>query len=264
LSDQDQGKAGSAASPKMPSLPKRFYKDVSVADEGGRFGLLLDGKPVRTPGKAPLTVPGKALAEAIADEWRAQGEHIDPETEHIDPKTMPLTKLANTAIHGVAGRRDAVIDDILAHARADLLCYRAGGPEGLVARQAELWDPVLAWAKDSLHAPLSLSQGIVHVAQPDGSIAGLRCEIAKLDDFGLAALHVMTSLTRSALLGLAVALKRLNPDEAWNAAHVDEDFQIGRWGEDAEAKTRRAARKAEFDAAVRALELSELRPNPSP
>ncbi|MGK2921549.1 MAG: ATP12 family chaperone protein, partial [Methyloceanibacter sp.] len=253
----DDGQTGGAPAERKTSLPKRFYKDVSVADEGGRFGLLLDGKPVRTPGKAPLAVSSKALAEAIADEWRAQGGHIDP-------KTMRLTKLANTAIDGVAGQRDDVIDDILAHARADLLCYRAGGPEGLVARQAELWDPVLAWARQALHAPLSLSQGIVHVAQPDGSIAALRPEIAKLDDVGLAALHVMTSLTRSALLGLAVALKRLNPDQAWDAAHVDEDFQIGRWGEDAEAEARRKARKAEFDAAARALELSELRPNPSP
>jgi chaperone required for assembly of F1-ATPase len=169
---------------------------------------------------------------------------------------MPLTKLANTAIDGVAGKRDGVIDDILAHARADLPCYRADGPEGLVARQTRLWDPVLAWAKESLHAPLSLSEGVVHVTQPEASIAALRQEIAQLDDFGLAALHVMTSLTGSALLGLAVALKRLTPDEAWDAAHVDEDFQIGRWGEDTEAKARRAARKDEFDAAARALNLS--------
>ncbi len=257
MRDQDQKDTGGPAPPKKPALPKRFYKDVSVADEDGRFGIVLDGKPVRTPGKAPLSVSSKALGEAIADEWGAQGAHIDP-------KTMPLTKLANTAIDGVAGQRDGVIDDILAHARADLLCYRADGPEGLVARQARLWDPVLAWAKESLHAPLSLSQGIVHVAQPEASIASLRQEIAKLDDFGLAALHVMTSLTGSALLALAVALKRLNPDEAWDAAHVDEDFQIGRWGEDAEAKVRRIARKTDFDAAARALDLSELRPNPSP
>jgi len=246
----DNRKTGGAQPPKKPALPKRFYKDVSVADEDGRFGIALDGKPVRTPGRAPLAVPGKNLADAIAEEWRAQDAHIDP-------ATMPLTKLANTAIDGVAAKRDGVIDDILAHARADLLCYRADGPEGLVARQAKLWDPVLAWAKESLHAPLSLSEGVVHVAQPEASIAALRHEIAKLGDVGLAALHVMTSLTGSALLGLAVALKRLTPDEAWEAAHVDEDFQIGRWGEDAEAKARRIARKTDFDAAVRALGLSE-------
>jgi chaperone required for assembly of F1-ATPase len=246
VADNGQAQRGGG----KPSLPKRFYKDVSVTDEGGRAALLLDGKPVRTPGKQPLAVPGKKLAEAIAEEWRAQGAHIDP-------KTMPLTKLANTAIDGVAGNRDAVIEDILNHARADLLCYRADGPEKLLAAQGRHWDPVLAWAKDDLKAPLTLAEGVVHVAQPDESIAALRREIGKLDDLGLAGLHVMTSLAGSALLGLAVALKRLTPQEAWDAAHVDEDFQIGQWGEDAEAKARRAARKIDFDAAARALELSE-------
>jgi chaperone required for assembly of F1-ATPase len=246
VAEKEQGQRGGG----KPSLPKRFYKDVSVTDEGGRAALLLDGKPVRTPGKQPFAVRGKKLAEAIADEWRAQGEHIDP-------KTMPLTKLANTAIDGVAGRRDAVIENILNHARADLLCYRADGPMKLRDAQASHWDPVLAWAKDALKAPLTLAEGVVHVAQPDESIAALKNEIGKLDDLGLAGLHVMTSLAGSALLGLAVALKRLTPEAAWDAAHVDEDFQIGQWGEDAEAKARRAARKTDFDAAARALELSE-------
>jgi len=242
----DKDKADGAAK----ALPKRFYKDVAVTDEGGRAGLLLDGKPVRTPGKAPLSVPTKPLAEAIAEEWRAQGEHIDP-------RTMPLTKLANSAIDGIAGRTEAVIDDIMAHARADLLCYRASGPQGLLAAQASHWDPVVAWAKDALDAPLNLAEGIVHVAQPDASIAAIRKELDGADAFALAALHVMTSLTGSALLALAVAKKRLDPDAAWEAAHVDEDFQISQWGEDAEAKDRREARKRDFDAAARALELSE-------
>lgn len=234
---------------KPTALPKRFYKEVSVADEGGRGAILLDGRPVRTPGKAPLAAPGRALGEAIADEWRGQ-------REHIDPSTMPLTKLANSAIDGVVGRRAAVIDDILAHARTDLLCYRANGPEGLLVQQAKHWDPIVAWAKDELGAPLNLTAGIVHVAQPDDAIAALRAEIEKSDAFGLAALHVMTALTGSALLPLAVAHKRLLPDTAWEAAHVDEDWQIGQWGEDAEAKARREARKRDFDGAVRMLELS--------
>jgi len=257
VNDNDSAKApgagqgkGVAGAARKASLPKRFYTDVAVKAEGGQAALLLDGKKVRTPAKAPLAVPSKALAEAIADEWRAQGDHIDP-------RTMPLTKLVNTAIDGVEGRTEAVIDDIVAHAKADLLCYRARGPEGLVAQQAKHWDPVIAWAKESLHAPLDVAEGVGHVAQPDASIAALRKEASSLDTVGLAALHVMTALTGSALLGLAVALKRLTPEEAWDAAHVDEDFQIGRWGEDAEAKTRRDARKADFDAAARALELSE-------
>jgi chaperone required for assembly of F1-ATPase len=240
---------GKAAGVKKSTLSKRFYKEVAVADDGARAGLLLDGKPVRTPGKAPLTVPTKTLAEAIAAEWRAQGEHIDP-------RTMPLTKLANSAIDEVEGRTGAVIDDIMAHARADLLCYRASGPDGLLAAQAKHWDPIITWAKDALHAPLTLAEGIIHVAQPEASMAAIRKELEGLDAFTLAALHVMTSLTGSALLALAVLKKRLDPDEAWNAAHVDEDFQIGQWGEDAEAKDRRAARRRDFDAAARTLQLS--------
>jgi chaperone required for assembly of F1-ATPase len=255
VNDNDPAKARRdgkepAAPGERPSLPKRFYKDVAVKEEGGRSALLLDGKPVRTPAKAPLAVPGNALAEAIAAEWRAQGTHIDP-------RTMPLTKLANTVIDGVEGRAKEVIDDIVAHAKSDLLCYRAGGPEGLVAEQTKHWDPVLAWAKAALRAPLDLAEGVVHVTQPEASIAALRSEVEKLDTVGLAALHVMTALTGSALLGLAVVLKHLTPDAAWRAAHVDEDYQIGRWGEDAEAKARRDARKADFDAAARALQLSE-------
>jgi chaperone required for assembly of F1-ATPase len=250
VTEPDPSKGQSNGTSAKPALPKRFYKHVTVAEEGGRYGPLLDGKPIRTPGKAPLAVPNQALAEAIAAEWRAQGERIDP-------RTMPLTKLANSAIDGVEARGEAVIDDILAHARADLLCYRASGPEALRAAQAAQWDTVIAWAKEALHAPLTLTDGIVHVTQPESSIAALRERIAGLDAFSLAALHVMTSLTGSALLALAVAAKRLSPDEAWAAAHVDEDFQIGRWGEDEEAKARRAARKAEFDAAARMLRLAD-------
>jgi chaperone required for assembly of F1-ATPase len=242
-------KANGEAGGKKSPLPKRFYKDVAVGDEGGRASLLLDGRPVRTPAKAPLTVPSRTLAEAIAAEWRAQGEHIDP-------RTMPLTKLANSVIDGIEGRTEAVIDDIVAHARADLLCYRASGPESLLAAQAQHWDPIVAWAKDTLQAPLNLAEGIVHVAQPEESMAAIRKALEGLDAFALAALHVMTSLTGSTLLALAVAKKRLTADAAWDAVHVDEDFQISQWGEDAEAKDRRAARKRDFDAAARTLALS--------
>jgi chaperone required for assembly of F1-ATPase len=247
--DSQKPNNGAGSPERKTSLPKRFYKHVTVKEEGGRFAPELDGKPVRTPGKAPLAVPSKPLAEAIASEWRAQGNHIDP-------RTMPLTKLANTAIDGVAKSMDAVAEDILAHARADLVCYRASGPDTLLAEQAKHWDPVIAWAKDALDAPLALAEGVVHVAQPEASIAALKQEVDKLDAFGLGALHMMTALTGSALLGLAVALRRLTPEGAWAAAHVDEDFQLSQWGEDAEAKERREARKRDFDAAARALELS--------
>ena len=240
--------ADAAKTTQKTSLPKRFYKEVATKDEGGGVALLLDGKPVRTPGKTPLVLPTRALAEAVAGEWRAQGERIDP-------TTMPLTKLANSAIDGVTGCEQAVIDDIIAHAGADLLCYRARGPRGLVEAQETQWDPVLAWAKEALGVPLFLAKGIVHVAQPAASLDRIKETLAGSDAFGLAALHVMTSLTGSALLALAVAQGRMTPEEAWVAAHVDEDWQISQWGEDAEAAARRKNRWRDFAAAARMLKL---------
>jgi chaperone required for assembly of F1-ATPase len=239
---------GGRARQRTDSLPKRVYKDVAVKDEGAGAALLLDGKPVRTPAKKPLVLPGRALAEAVAEEWRAQGDRIDP-------LTMPLTKLANSAIDGVAGREPAVIDDIMNHAASDLLCYRAPGPRGLVDAQAKHWDKVLTWAKEALGVPLVLGEGVVHVAQPQASLDRLRESLTGRDPFSLAALHVMTSLTGSALLALAVALGRLTPEEAWAAAHLDEDWQISQWGEDAEAKVRRENRRRDFAAAARTLAL---------
>jgi len=230
------------------SLPKRFYKDVDTAPEGSGVTVRLDGKSVRTPAKAPLLLPTQELADAVAEEWRAQGERVDPET-------MRLTKLANSAIDGVRGREAAVLDDVIAFAGSDLLCYRAEGPEELIAKQSEHWDPVLAWAKEELGAPLNLAQGVAHVAQPQASLDVIQERLKDFDAFSLAALHVLTSLTGSALLALAVALKRLTPNQAWAAAHVDEDWQISQWSEDAEAAERRARRRQEFDAACRMLEL---------
>ena len=236
---------------RKAALPKRFYEEVAAKDEGGGgASLLLDGKPVRTPGKAPLTLPSRALAEAVASEWRAQGERIDP-------STMPLTRLANSAIDGVAGREQAVIDDIARHAASDLLCYRAEGPKALVEAQSAHWDKVLDWARMELKAPLVLAQGVVHVAQPEASLARIRRALDGLDALRLAALHVMTALTGSALLALAVLRGKLTPEQAWKAAHVDEDFQISQWGEDAEAATRRENRWRDFAAAAHALTLSQ-------
>jgi chaperone required for assembly of F1-ATPase len=236
-------------SARRANLPKRFYKDVSVKDEGGETALLLDGKPVRTPGKAPLALPTRAAAEAVAEEWRAQGDRIDPET-------MPLTRLANSAVDGVRGRERAVAADIVRHAGADLLSYRAEGPEGLVAAQAKHWDPVLVWAERELDAPLRQVTGVVHVEQPASSLAQIERRLATFGTFELAALHVMTQLTGSALLPLAVVFGQLTPEAAWTAAHVDEDFEIAQWGEDAEAAARRAHRKGDFDEAAQMLKLA--------
>ncbi|MEZ0281448.1 ATP12 family chaperone protein [Methyloceanibacter sp.] len=224
------------------SYPKRFYEHVAIKDEGGGAAVLLDGKKVRTPGKAAFLLPNAALAEAIAEEWRGQGARIDPQT-------MPLTRLANSVIDGVKGNEGAVLDDILKYAGSDLLCYRAEGPKGLVSLQTKHWDPILAWAKHDLGAPMRLSEGVMHVEQPPTSLDALRQRLAEFDPWGIAALHVMTGLSGSALLALAVALGRLTPEEAWAAAHVDEDWQIGQWGDDEEAKQRRANRHRDFTAA---------------
>ncbi len=154
--------------------------------EGGA-SLLLDGKKVRTPGKAPLILPNRALAEAVAEEWRRQGTRIDP-------GTMPLTRLANSVIDGVKGREGAVIGDILSYAGSDLVCYRAEGPEPLVALQAKHWEPVVAFAKSDLGAPMRLAAGVMHVAQPEASLREIKRRLAGYDAWNLAALHVMTGL----------------------------------------------------------------------
>ncbi len=231
-----------------PALIKRFYKEVSVGGREGAFAILLDGKPAKTPAKHPLALPGRALAGAVAAEWAGQGEHVDP-------AAMPLTRLAHAAIDGVAGGAEAV-DEIERYAGSDLLLYRATEPEALVAAQAKHWDPVLAWAGEVLGARFTLTEGIKHVAQPQAAIHAIRAEIARYrSPFALAALMSLTHISGSALLALALARGRLPVDAAWAAAHVDEDWNIQRWGEDAEAKARRAARRVEFDAAVRMLGL---------
>ena len=228
-----------------PPLPKRFYKSAGVAARDGGFVLELDGRPARTPAKNLLVFPTRALAELIAAEWDAQ-------SETIDPGAMPATRLANSAIDGVRPKLREVRDEIAAYAGADLLCYRAGEPDSLVALQAASWDPVLDWAHDDLGARFILSEGVRHVAQPEPTLRAIGVALDEIDDpFALAALHVMTTLMGSALLALAVAKARIAADEAWRAAHVDEDFQISRWGEDSQAAARRAARWLEMAAAAR-------------
>ncbi|MEG6509784.1 ATP12 family protein [Methyloligella sp. 2.7D] len=228
---------------------KKFYETVSVEEvPSGGAEVLLDGKRVKTPKREPLAFPSTALAEAVAEEWRGQGETIDP-------GTMPLTRLANTAIDGVSAMEEAVLEDILNFAGTDLLCYRASGPDGLIAKQQEIWDPVLGWIAQRYGAEFALAEGVIHVEQPADSVVALRDALKGLDPFGLAALHVMTSLTGSALLALAVAEGEIGPEAAWEAAHVDEDWQIGLWGEDAEAAERREARRQDFAAAAKMLKL---------
>lgn len=225
-------------------LPKRFYKDVSVAEVEGGFAVHLDGKPVRTPGRAILRLPTEAAAQLVRDEFAAQ-------RETIDPSTMPVYRLVNTAIDGVATDPQAVLEDILRFASSDLLCYRAGEPERLVERQAEAWDPIIDWARASLGARLFLAEGVMHVEQPREAIAAIGVHLSqRAEPLRLSALHLMTTLTGSALLALAVDFGEIDAEAAWEAAHVDEDWQAEQWGQDAEAMARRAARKRDMMAAA--------------
>lgn len=230
------------------ALPKRFYKSAAAAGRGTGFAVELDGRLVRTPGKLPLEVPTLALAEALAAEWAAQGAVIDP-------ATMPLTRIVNSAIDAVAPRHGEVVADIAAYAASDLLCYRAEAPRELVQRQHERWDPVLDWAASRLHHSFAVGQGVMPLRQPKAAVAALSEAIGCLPPIALAALHVMTTLTGSALLAFAHAAGRLTAREAWAAAHVDEDWQISQWGEDAEAGAKRVRRWDEMAAASRVLEL---------
>ena len=231
---------------RVSGLVKRFYSEATANPAGEGWSVALDGRPVRTPSKSEMLLPSKALAEAIKAEWNDQGEQIDPAAMH-------LTRIANTAIDGVTGREAAVADDIAAYAGSDLLCYRAEGPEGLVAAQCALWDPILDWFKSELEAPFTCATGIVHAPQPEASLKRVCKEFGGFDAFALSALHTITTLNGSALLALAHAKRRLSADLVWKAAHVDEDWQISQWGEDSEAKARRGYRRVEFDAAARFL-----------
>lgn len=234
------------------SLRKRFYKHASAAataDEGG-FAVLLDDKPVKTPVRRALAAPVRPLAELIAQEWEAQ------ETV-IEPARMPLTRLANAVIDAVADHTGAVTDEVAKYLGSDLLCYRADTPPGLVARQAQHWDPVIAWARDSLGARFVLVEGIVYAAQPDDTIAAARAAIPQ-DHWRLGAVASLTTITGSGLLALALAHDAIEPAAAWAAAHVDEDWQMSSWGRDDQALERRAYRLADFEAAVSVLKLAKI------
>jgi len=228
-------------------LPKRFYKAVSVEISEDGFAVLLDGKPVRTPGKRLLALPTEPAARLVAAEFDAQATEINP-------VTMPVLRLANTAIDGVASDPQAVLEDILRFSSSDLLFYRADAPQGLVDRQADAWDPVLDWVRQAIGARFFLAEGVMHVEQPREAIGAVGIHLQlRADPFRLTALHLMTTLTGSALLAIAVEAGGLDPEASWAAAHVDEDWQVGQWGSDAEADARRAARHADFAAAVSLL-----------
>lgn len=226
-------------------LRKKFYTSAGVSEGPDGFGVTLDGKQVRTPGKNVLAAPTRDLAEAIAAEWDAQGENIDP-------MSMPLTRLANSVIDGVAGNVQSVSDDAAKYLETDLLFYRAGFPEALVQKQAEHWDPVLRWAADALGAHFILGEGIVHVRQPENAVAAARNALP-LEAWPIGAFHVVTTMTGSALLALALKHGLLDGSQVWAAAHVDEDWNSEKWGVDEEVAARRASKFRDFEAAARVL-----------
>jgi chaperone required for assembly of F1-ATPase len=224
---------------------KRFYAKTGVAEADSGFTITLDNRPIRTPSGRIITAPVREIADAISAEWEAQ-------KEALDPLTMPLTRFANSVVEAVVDRADLVADDVAKYLQSDLLFYRAGHPEGLVAREAQHWDAVLFWAADVLGAHFILAEGIMHVRQPDSAIEAARAALPS-DPWSIAAMHVVTTLTGSALLALALKHGVLEPDQVWTAAHVDEDWNAEQWGADEEVAARRAARRVEFEAATRIL-----------
>jgi chaperone required for assembly of F1-ATPase len=230
-----------------PALRKRFYDKATSAMTPAGHAVRLDGKPVRTPAGRVLAAPTLALGEALAAEWDAQ-------RDVIDPARMPLTRLANAIIDGVTDQAAPVAAEVEKYLGSDLVCYRTGSPRGLVERQARHWDPVLEWAREALNARFALGDGVVYVAQPQNALAAARAAIP-MDPWRLGAIHAVTTLTGSALLALALSQGRLTVDAAWQAAHVDEDWNTEQWGSDETALERRAFRFAELQAAATVLRL---------
>ena len=218
---------------------KRFYQDAAVVAGESGFEIRLDGRPVRTPARAQLALPTHRLAEAVAEEWRAQGDVVDP-------RSMPFTGLANGAIDQIAPNRESFAAGIARYAESDLLCYRAEGPTELVAREAAAWDPLLDWAMARYDVAFRVTQGIIPVAQPDETLARLTAVVTAFDPFTLAGFSTLVTLSGSLVCGLAVVEGGHDADLIWTAAEIDEAWEVEQWGEDKEAAARSAQRRHEF------------------
>jgi chaperone required for assembly of F1-ATPase len=228
---------------------KRFYEEAAIARSGsGGWSILLDGRPVRTPAREALELPTEALAEAVAGEWRAQGDKVDP-------RSMPLTGLANAAIDRVRPDPEAFARSLALYGESDLLCYRAEGPRPLAERQSESWDPLLTWARRRFDVELEATVGIVHRAQPQSTLDRLRRAVAALDPFALAAMSPLVTISGSLIVALALAEGEIGLDEAWKAATIDEAWQAEKWGKDELAAAALETRRGEFEAAFRFLSL---------
>jgi chaperone required for assembly of F1-ATPase len=227
---------------------RRLYSKAEPVPREHGYGIALDGRPVKTPGKGDLTVPTGALAAAIAEEWNAQeGE--------VRPTTMPLTRLATTTLDRVATQRGAVVQQTANYAGTDLLCYRARHPPALAARQQTMWQPLIDWAVLRYDAPLSVTNGVIPKIQATASLRAFAAAVAELDDFALTALHLATTACGSLVLGLALLEGRVDAQEAFAASQLDESFQIETWGEDPEQIGRRRALAADIEATARFISL---------
>ena len=227
---------------------KRFWKDVTVEREAGGWGIKLDGRPAKTPARVALAVPTKQLAHAIADEWRSVGDTIDP-------RAMPLTGLANAAVDRVAPQRQTFADGLAKYAEADLACYRAEGPQGLIDRQQASWDALLGWARRRFDVDFATTTGLTHVTQPAATVDRLAHEVSALDAFRLAGLSPLVTIGGSLVGALAVLEKAMTPEQVWEAVSLDDQWQLERWGSDAEAVAALENRRRDFLAAARLLEL---------
>lgn len=227
---------------------KRFWNEVTVEPEAGGWAVRLDGRPVRTPARAPLIIPAELLAEAIASEWRRV-------EEDVQPRAMPLTGLANAAIDRVAPERAAFAGGLARYAEADLACYRADGPAALVQRQSEHWDALLAWARRRYDVDFATTSGLMHVTQPEATVERLTHAVATLDPFHLAGLSPLVTVGGSLVAALAVLEKAMTADEAWKSVSVDERWQLEQWGADAEAEATLENRRRDFMAGASFLVL---------
>lgn len=230
-------------------ISKRFWTDVAVIDTAEGHAIALDSRPVRTPGRLPLALPNRPLAEAIADEWRAV-------IDEIDPRAMPLTGLANVAIERITPDPAPFVATLAAYAQTDLLCYRADAPPALVARQAAAWDPLLDWARARFDIHFSVATGIVHQPQPPATVARLSEAVAAFGPFTLAALTPIVTVTGSLIAALALHEVAFDPDMVWTACRIDDDWQAEQWGEDALATATTRAHRADYDAGVTLLRLT--------
>jgi chaperone required for assembly of F1-ATPase len=227
---------------------KRFWKSAAAVEMDRGYAVELDGRPVKTPARAELAVPTSALAEAIAAEW-------NDSPEEVDPRTMPLTGLANAAIDRVAPDKDAFAAGLARYGESDLTCYRAEGPETLVKRQTESWDALLGWARRRYDVDFATCSGVMHVPQPEETVRKLGHAVAMLDAFRLAGLSPLVTIGGSLVAGLAVLEKMMPASEAWEAVSLDDRWQMEQWGADAEAEAALDARRRDFLAGARFLEL---------